>query len=105
MATYELEPCPHCGGPGMLKDTHGKIRQGWVGCPECHLYINWKISPDEAIRKWNMRAGSGDVTTVALTAAAVALIKYMPEAVNALAARLGEKLDEFVLYGYGGDEQ
>ena len=55
MAEY-LEPCPCCGGPGKLKDIHNRIRQGWVGCPECGLYINWKISPDGAIRKWNKRA-------------------------------------------------
>ena len=55
MRTYELEPCPCCGGPGKLKDIHNKIRQGWVGCPECHLYISWKISPDGAIRKWKTR--------------------------------------------------
>ena len=57
MAKHELEPCPCCGGEGKLKDVHGKIRQGWVGCPACQLYINWKISPAGAIRKWNARAG------------------------------------------------
>ena len=56
MATYELEQCPCCGGPGKLKDTHnGKIRQGWVGCPACGIYKQWKISPAEAIRIWNTR--------------------------------------------------
>lgn len=54
----ELRECPCCGGPGKLKDTHGKIRQGWVGCPVCGLYINWKISPDGAIKKWNTRAAT-----------------------------------------------
>ena len=55
MATYELEPCPCCGAPGQMKDIHNKIRQGWVGCPECGLYIQWKISPDGAVKKWNRR--------------------------------------------------
>ena len=53
----KIENCPLCGGEGKLKDARGaKIRQGWVGCPACQLYINWKISPDGAIRKWNRRA-------------------------------------------------
>lgn len=53
----KLEPCPCCGGEGRLKDVLGrKIRQGWVGCPACGLYIGWKISPDGAVRKWNKRA-------------------------------------------------
>lgn len=56
----QLENCPCCDGPGMLKDTHGKIRQGWVGCKPCGLYIGWKISPDGAIAKWNKRAGVPD---------------------------------------------
>ena len=58
MAT--LECCPCCGGPGKLKDSRGRqVRQGWVGCPACGLYIGWKISPDGAIRKWNRRAAEG----------------------------------------------
>ena len=50
-----IENCPCCGGEGQLKDTRGKIRQGWVGCPACQLYIAWKISPEGAVRKWNRR--------------------------------------------------
>lgn len=50
-----IENCPCCGGEGKLKDIHGRIRQGWVGCPVCQLYINWKISPDGAVKKWNRR--------------------------------------------------
>ena len=51
-----LEPCPCCGLPADIKDVRGqKIRQGWVGCTGCGLYIQWKISPDGAIRKWNTR--------------------------------------------------
>ena len=58
MATYELEPCPCCGAPGQMKDIHNKIRQGWVGCPVCSLYISWKISPEGAVEKWNRRQPS-----------------------------------------------
>lgn len=55
-----IKPCPLCGGPGRLKDSQGRqVRQGWVGCPACSLFINWKISPDGAIRKWNRRAAEG----------------------------------------------
>ena len=50
-----MKPCPLCGSEAVLKDIHGKIRQGWVGCPKCRLYINWKISPDGAIAKWEKR--------------------------------------------------
>ena len=52
----QIKACPCCGGPGLLKDVRGKIRRGWVGCPACSLYINWQISPDGAIKKWNRRA-------------------------------------------------
>lgn len=52
----KIEACPCCGGPGKLKDSQGRqVRQGWVGCPACGLYISWKISPDGAVRKWNRR--------------------------------------------------
>ena len=51
----ELEPCPCCGGEARLKDVHGTICHGWVGCPECGLYINWNISPSGAIKTWNRR--------------------------------------------------
>ena len=51
-----IEACPCCGGPGKLKDSQGRqVRQGWVGCPECGLYISWKISPGGAVKKWNRR--------------------------------------------------
>lgn len=64
----EIEACPLCGGPGRLKDSLGRqVRQGWVGCPACGLYISWKISPDGAVRKWNRRAPEdGLQTTIAL---------------------------------------
>lgn len=51
----QIKSCPCCGSPGQLKDVHGRIREGWVGCPVCSLYIMWKISPDGAIKKWNRR--------------------------------------------------
>lgn len=52
----KIEACPCCGGPGKLKDSQGRqVRQGWVGCPGCGLYISWKISPDGAVKKWNRR--------------------------------------------------
>lgn len=50
-----IKACPCCGGPGRIKDMHNKIRQGWVGCPACGLYIQWKIDPDGAVKKWNRR--------------------------------------------------
>lgn len=56
----EIKCCPCCGGEGKLKDIHTTIRQGWVGCPACGLYIQWKISPDGAVKKWNRRADNGD---------------------------------------------
>lgn len=54
----EILPCPCCGGPGQMKDAGGKIRQGWVGCPCCGLYIQWKVSPAGAVKKWNRRTGA-----------------------------------------------
>lgn len=51
-----IKACPLCGSEAKLNDTHGaKIRQGWVGCPACGLYIQWKISPAGAVKKWNRR--------------------------------------------------
>ena len=50
-----IENCPCCGGEGKLKDVHGRIRHGWVGCSECRLFINWNIDPAGAIRAWNRR--------------------------------------------------
>lgn len=86
----ELKRCPLCGAEGKLKDTHGKIRQGWVGCPACGLYIGWKILPDGAVVKWNRRAGD---FTADLTEDALLLLQIMPAAVNELAARLINKLE------------
>ena len=50
-----IKPCPLCGADGKLKDARGKIRQGWVGCPACSLYIGWKIDPAGAVARWNRR--------------------------------------------------
>ena len=90
-----IEPCPCCGGPGKLKDTTGKIRQGWVGCPACSLYIGWKIFPDGAIRKWNKRT----IDTRRLTSRGLDLVRYFPEAVNLLAEKIAAGVDEMVLKG------
>ena len=54
---YELEACPHCGGPGVLKDLPKPYRHGWVGCPGCGIYANWHNKPDDAIARWNKRTG------------------------------------------------
>ena len=85
-ATYELEPCPCCGGEARLKDVQGaKIRQGWVGCPACHLYINWKISPAAAIRTWNARAG---LTVEKALAAVESIYVLAPDEAEAVAEAL-----------------
>jgi len=52
----DLKPCPLCGAPGKGKDLPRPFRHGWVGCPECGLYINWTYSFKEAVAKWNRRA-------------------------------------------------
>lgn len=98
----QIKACPCCGGPGQLKDVRGRIRRGWVGCPACSLYINWQIDPAGAVKKWNRRTAAHDSVLVALTPAAINLLKSMPEAVNELAVRLERKLTEAVLYGEGG---
>ena len=54
----KIENCPHCGGPGKLKDIPKPFRHGWVGCSECHCYIDWKYSPAAAIAAWNRRAAA-----------------------------------------------
>jgi transcription elongation factor Elf1 len=51
-----IKACPLCGSEAKLKDSQGaQVRQGWVGCPKCQCYIQWKISPAGAIKKWNRR--------------------------------------------------
>lgn len=95
-----IKSCPLCGGPGKLKDSQGRqVRQGWVGCPACGLYISWKISPDGAVAKWNRRARASESLPEALTPDAVGLIYSMPHAVNMLAGRLAESMEKWILYG------
>jgi len=52
----KIERCPHCGGPGQMKEIQKPYRHGWVGCPECGIYKNWTYSPETAIELWNRRA-------------------------------------------------
>ena len=57
----KVEPirCPCCGGPGTVKSYNGRyFKQGWVGCRACGLMIQWKVSPEEAILKWNRRVAA-----------------------------------------------
>lgn len=84
-----LEDCPCCGLPADIKDVQGRtIRQGWVGCTGCQLYINWKISPDGAIRKWNRRAG---LTPKKALAAIESVFVLSPDELRDLALALGVK--------------
>lgn len=53
----ELRECPCCGKPGQIKHTHKLYLHGWVGCPDCGLYIQWHNEPSGAVEKWNRRAG------------------------------------------------
>lgn len=53
--TIELRTCPLCGAPGKGKRSDTSFPHGWVGCPECGLYINWVHDPRDAVRKWNRR--------------------------------------------------
>lgn len=87
-----LENCPCCGGPGKLKDSQGRqVRQGWVGCPACGLYISWKISPDGAVRKWNRRelARRWELEAAALQTDNDYLIEENRKLVSSLYAALG----------------
>ena len=52
---YELEACPFCGGDGQIKVIVKPYKHGWVGCSECHVYINWNHDPMSAIAVWNKR--------------------------------------------------
>ena len=58
----ELKPCPLCGGKAEVKSFTGMFTHGWVGCKACSLYIQWKIDPAGAIRKWNRRAQKGEAS-------------------------------------------
>ena len=51
----ELKPCPMCGGEAAKKIIQMPHPHGWVGCPRCHLYIQWVHDPADAVKKWNVR--------------------------------------------------
>lgn len=55
--TFDLKPCPFCGDPGQIKDISTPFRHGWIGCPVCHVFINWNHSHKDAAARWNRRAG------------------------------------------------
>ena len=50
-----MKNCPFCGGEAKIKEIPKPFRHGWVGCPECKVYMNWNHSPDGAVRKWDRR--------------------------------------------------
>ena len=61
--------CPCCGKPGKVKFTKLENNitlpdRGWVGCPECGLYIQWVYSPEGAIYKWNKRVSDKQVSPI-----------------------------------------
>lgn len=58
-----IEDCPFCGEAGKMKDIATPFRHGWVGCPECKVYISWKVSPKHAIATWNRRTKCGEKNT------------------------------------------
>ena len=55
MAKPELKDCPFCGGAGRYKVFSKPFVHGWVGCPDCGIYINWVNTAREAVEKWNRR--------------------------------------------------
>ena len=50
-------PCPFCGGPGQVKAIPKPFRHGWVGCPECRVFITWNQSEAASVAVWNRRPG------------------------------------------------
>lgn len=50
-----VKNCPFCGEHGQIKTLPSPFRHGWVGCPECKVYINWSYDEKSAIQKWNKR--------------------------------------------------
>lgn len=52
-----LRECPCCGKPGEMKTVFQRFRHGWIGCPACGLYMQWKNDPAAAVKRWNRRAG------------------------------------------------
>ena len=55
----KVKPCPLCGKKAEVKSFSGMFTHGWVGCPTCSLYIQWKIDPAGAVKKWNRRTQKG----------------------------------------------
>lgn len=56
--------CPFCGGEASIKgskvQTHGgSYMRGWVGCPDCGVYIQWTHDAAGAVKKWNRRVNDG----------------------------------------------
>lgn len=53
----ELKPCPFCGDKAVQKDMDTPFKNGWIGCPKCHCFIDWiKNGKPQAITAWNTRA-------------------------------------------------
>ena len=52
-----LRECPCCGKPGEMKTVYQRFRHGWIGCPACGLYMQWKNDPAAAVARWNTRKG------------------------------------------------
>ena len=51
----ELGNCPHCGRKMQIKTIPKPFVHGWVGCPFCGIYKQWKHDPEDAIRIMNRR--------------------------------------------------
>ena len=53
----ELKPCPFCGYPDQSAELFNMPFKGhgWIGCPACGLYMQWKNDPAAAIKRWNRR--------------------------------------------------
>ena len=94
----DLRACPFCGGKAQIKIICKPYRHGWVGCPACRVFINWNQSEAASVAVWNRRVPTEGFVT-ALTPDAIALLQHMPEAVNRLADRLIDGLEDAVLWG------
>ena len=52
-----LKPCPFCGGEATERDFKSPFTDGWVGCRECHIFIDRaKDGKPAAVAAWNRRA-------------------------------------------------
>ena len=56
MTKYDLRNCPLCGGEASMKSMSTPHTHGWVGCPQCHLYIQWVHDSKSAAERWNRMA-------------------------------------------------